>query len=859
MSRKTRKLIWSVPLVATLAIVGALAAFIALAPNEAAAQTEEAVPGTPMNLTVGALSPTSIEVMWDPPTGGGTPDGYRIDFSEEGDVWYALESSYDSTVYTDDTDLSARETRHYRVFAFNSSGTSDVLGPKSATTDQSDAPDAPTSLVLSDTDPAPEVDDTPPQEGIKLEWDAPEDPEGAPVKSYRIQVSKDGRNFSNLEKTLSATDAACTGADDECEYIHDGLLESTERWYQVYASNSVGESDSSNSRSKSTTVGVPPVLVPAVRVGLNPAKKMVLYWDKPATEPDGAPITGYYILGGEVTSAADSVNSVGVSKNSLYPIGENTDVPLTTTTLGKFDGPEAADNELWSFRVMAVNRVVARNLQDGTFNVGDGAWSQSVQVNTFVTDNGDDLTDDLHQRPTLKAKRDTNVNGGRTSIKLSWKTRGSDDTTSYRLETSEDRTDWTEVDLTAGTSNDMVEEFPHIGLTAGTRYYYRVFATHRNSRVGSTDGVFTEASFTVAESTASADRPDAPTLETVQAASETSIQLNWTPPVAAGDPDTTMSVAGLEPIGFGKITGYLVESSANGTVWTRLVEVGPKLNVIYTWDGTELTTKDQAAADAVVDFVHKGLVQGQTVYYRVSTINNAPRSLSLSSPSDGRSDTTLRSLASDDPGGLVVKARSSMSLELLWNARADDITAAPVVGYKIESSPLNADDECAETWAVLVANTMTTTTSYTNTGLAAETGRCYRVFGINIVATSSGFVGFGDDYATTYDNDAIAITAAGSVVTVLTVPTNVMATADDADPGDIDVVVTWTPGENAVEGHVVLLFTSDFTAVPHTDVPTLDGMHTFMSVSPGSYVAVVVAIESRSNYLYDYDRVTVGQ
>ena len=93
----------------------------------------------------------------------------------------------------------------------------------------------------------------------------------------------------------------------------------------------------------------------------------------------------------------------------------------------------------------------------------------------------------------------------------------------------------------------------------------------------------------------------------------------------------------------------------------------------------------------------------------------------------------------------------------------------------------------------------------------------------------------------------------------LTAPSNVMATVDDAVASDFDVVVTWTPGENAVEGHVVLLFTSDFTAVPHTDVPTLDGMHTFMSVSPGSYVAVVVAIESRSNYLYDYDRVTVSQ
>ena len=34
MSRKTRKLIWSAPLVAVLAVAGALAIFVALAPNE---------------------------------------------------------------------------------------------------------------------------------------------------------------------------------------------------------------------------------------------------------------------------------------------------------------------------------------------------------------------------------------------------------------------------------------------------------------------------------------------------------------------------------------------------------------------------------------------------------------------------------------------------------------------------------------------------------------------------------------------------------------------------------------------------------------------------------------------------------
>ena len=40
MSRKTRKLIWSAPLVAVLAVVGALAIFAAMAPSNAAAQDD---------------------------------------------------------------------------------------------------------------------------------------------------------------------------------------------------------------------------------------------------------------------------------------------------------------------------------------------------------------------------------------------------------------------------------------------------------------------------------------------------------------------------------------------------------------------------------------------------------------------------------------------------------------------------------------------------------------------------------------------------------------------------------------------------------------------------------------------------
>ena len=43
MRTKARKLIWSAPLVAVFAIVGALAVFAALAPNDAAAQANTAL------------------------------------------------------------------------------------------------------------------------------------------------------------------------------------------------------------------------------------------------------------------------------------------------------------------------------------------------------------------------------------------------------------------------------------------------------------------------------------------------------------------------------------------------------------------------------------------------------------------------------------------------------------------------------------------------------------------------------------------------------------------------------------------------------------------------------------------------
>ena len=63
---------------------------------------------------------------------------YRIDYSDDGMVWYPLDPQHDSSVFTDDKDLSAVQTRHYRVFAFNSGGSGPALDGMPAVTDKSD-------------------------------------------------------------------------------------------------------------------------------------------------------------------------------------------------------------------------------------------------------------------------------------------------------------------------------------------------------------------------------------------------------------------------------------------------------------------------------------------------------------------------------------------------------------------------------------------------------------------------------------------------------------------------------------------------------------------------------------------------
>ena len=128
MSRKTRKLIWSVPLVAVFAVIGALAIFMAQTPDPAAAH---GLPGAVSGVTATADGATKIKISWTAPASGtgGDPTGYRIDVSDDTLAWTSLVADTESTVtsYTH-SGLQPDTVKFYRVFALNSAGT----GPSSS-------------------------------------------------------------------------------------------------------------------------------------------------------------------------------------------------------------------------------------------------------------------------------------------------------------------------------------------------------------------------------------------------------------------------------------------------------------------------------------------------------------------------------------------------------------------------------------------------------------------------------------------------------------------------------------------------------------------------------------------------------
>ena len=714
-------------------------------------------PDPPTLLSATALGTDRIRLSWTAPAnnGGSAITGYRIERSNDGNTgWTDLVANTGNTNTTfTDTGLNPGTTRHYRVSAINTSGTSTPSNTANATTEAGDVPGAPTNLQ------ATSVGD----DAIRLEWTAPSDAGSSAISGYKIEHSPNGTTaWTNLVSNTNNTSTVHTDR---------GLQPGTTRHYRVSAINGAGTGPVSNVSNATTATG-PPDPPRNLRAVPNGSDQIDLSWTEPADD-NGSPVTGYRIqvsddagaTWGGLASTGASVTSY--SHTGLDPattrhyrvfasstVGESqpsneanatteANVPgrptgLTATPQGSnrinlswspptdnggsaitsyrieitpqggsprtiqtgsaattYPHTGLAPGSTWRYRVSAVN------------SAGSGAWSLSATATTDAN---------KPSAPTRLAA--TTVDSA--TISLQWQapsSNGGADITGYQIEARPhpDST-WT---IIVQDTNDDFPSYLHTGLAPGTTRYYRVAAIN-SAGVGPASNV--------ASATTNPVLPGVPTNLDATAAGQTQIDLVWDAPADDGGAD---------------IRGYRIEMSKNGQNWTIL-------------QGTTGTSETA--------WSHRGLEPATTLHYRVRAITRAGIG-----PASNSASATTDAAPPDAPTDLTATARGTSQIEIEWTA-PEYSGGVPLIGYRIEVS------EDGSRWEILEAEAPLTPTEYTHRGLAPATTRHYRVSAIN----SADLVGDPSEQVSA-TTDARAPDA----------PTNLMAAADGTSRIDLN----WTAPE----------------------------------------------------------------
>ena len=238
-----------------------------------------------------------------------------------------------------------------------------------------------------------------------------------------------------------------------------------------------------------------------------------------------------------------------------------------------------------------------------------------------------------------------------------------------------------------------------------------------------------------------AGAPSAPRSLSATADGSSAIDLDWTAPADSGS---------------ALVDGYRIEASSDaGSTWEVLV---------------------RDTRDAVTSYSDTGLSPLTTRHYRVLAIND----FGVSEPSNTASATTTGRVPAA-PTGLTTTAVGSSRIDLRWRASSGGSGGA-VTGYRIEIS-----DNGLSGWSTLVSDTRSTSTSYSDTGLAPGTRRFYRVSGINREGIGSPSTGSG---ATTQ------FAPPGQ-------PTNLRATAASTNQINLSWSAPASDGGQRITGYVV--------------------------------------------------------
>jgi|GEM_PF-3556131 len=302
-----------------------------------------------------------------------------------------------------------------------------------------------------------------------------------------------------------------------------------------------------------------------------------------------------------------------------------------------------------------------------------------------------------------------------TEISLSWTQPsdfGSSPITGYKIEVKSGSGSYSTLVSNTGSTSTL---YRHTGLTTGTAYTYKVSAIN-SVGTGAASG---EQSATPTSSSTSGT-PGAPTGLTASASSGTQINLSWSAPANNG--------------GY-PVTGYKIEYKIGSGSYSTLV----------TNTGTSSTT-----------YSHTGLTSGQSYSYRVSAVN----SVGVGAASNEASSTLESSSSASPPSApssLSAASASKTQINLSWSAPANN-GGSQVTGYKIEVKKGSGSYE------TLVANSQSTLTSFSHTGLATGSTYYYRVYALNSAGTGAP----SEASATAQDTVAPALSATAVSPTSIT-------------------------------------------------------------------------------------------
>ena len=883
MSRKTRKLIWSVPLVATLAIVGALALFVALTPNDASAQADTA-PGRPGTLEAVAFADgtpeTEILLTWSAPTTGGSPTHYRIDVSTNGgNTWTALRSNVNDTRFLH-TGLKAGETYHYQVFAVSGQLVSPKSNSSTATTAPVVDPEKPDNLVatiqtvISNEDPP--IADSEGELTIELEWTAPPDPAGAPVLGYVVQ-------YALIETPTSWTELKET--DPEFEFTdvtaaeHSMLDAGRTYRYQVAAYNQTMEVGGKtvydpNSLSKwaspdaATTLdgAAPPEITAAtVRVGVSPAvPKIFLYWPPP-DDPLGDPVNAYKVEGRPTTKPDGSNlnydNSDEIADDTVCGPANAAGTPPTEgcpfvaikDNIGRPNGTfihsfEVTVNDVnrntrydkyfttmanWEYRIRAKNR----STPEGTETDEDVTVERS-------TSNGETLTQFLRLPASLRVdpSEDAAHHEGRTGLALTWNKSQTNqaapaDATHYRIEYSNTGPsdpggyDWRRL----GTDNSFpadpaADEAKQTGSdNAAVTHQLATGQAEMDENLAAGQTRHYRVFALAAQANQIMSWPSDQRSGTTANAEKPDPPTGLTATAAS---HTSIVLAWTPPDGDGTTSplddmdGSEEGPSVIAGYYIQYLEDGASNWAHIQKDGSNLITDAKGEPD--VKYTHEGLAPGSSREYRMAAVNKISSSEQRSDWTELVKGSTVQIPLPNAVAGLVVEATGQNTIDMTWLAQAEQPEDAEVTEYIIEQSP----DGKEGTFTMLTSVTMMTEddvhTIHVDTGLSPNTERHYRVYAKNARGRSDQVSNVAS--ATTSERMNTAPTAGAAIAgqTVMVDATvMVQSTITDADTDD---TLTWSAMSN----------------MPTYATATVDnmGMVTITGVAEGMATITVTATDS---------------